>query len=405
MKILGKYILSLFVVLASIISMSAQEMDSISISLITCTSGKDVYAKFGHTALRMKDYTTNDDYVFNYGCFNYNADNFLFKFILGQTDYLLEAEPTQHFLLRYQRMGNGVTEQVINLTQKEANELRTKLLINLQPENQEYRYKWIGNNCTDKARFMIQETLNNGIRYDFPSEEEIPTVREILHNCLEKAPWVSFGVDLVLGCEIDDASPFKIKDIKQDYIYKMFLPVRFMEAMDKAITTKLSGEKVPCVKEKKELLIASYTEEAPSFFTPTVTFAILLTLVIAISCYDYRRKKLSVWVDVVLHIVQGVAGIIIAFLLFISEHPAVSSNILVVVLNPIPLFYACYLIYCSKKKTRNILATANLAVYGLFIPIMLTGIQSFNIATYLMVLTLLTRAFVNFKQNKQKSLT
>lgn len=402
MKILGKYILTLFVVLLVAFKTSAQEMDTIAISLITCTSGKDVYAKFGHTAIRMFNFSKNEDFVFNYGCFNYNADNFLFKFVLGQTDYRLEAEPTEYFLSRYQRMGNGVAEQVINLTQEEANALRYKLIENLRPENQEYRYKWIGNNCTDKARFMIQDALCNPIQYEFPSEDEVPTVREILHKCLEKAPWVSFGVDLVLGCEIDDALSYKLENPKEDYIYKMFLPVRFMEALDNATITKDNGEMIPCVRAKKELLHASYIEEEPSFFTPTVTFAILLALVIAISCYDFKRKKISAWLDIILHITQGLAGVIIAFLFFFSEHPAVSINFLVAIFNPMPLCYAFYIAYCNKNGTRNKLATVNLAVYGLFIPIMLLGIQSFNTATYLLAFALLTRAFINFRLNKQQ---
>ena len=36
-------------------------MDSIEISLLTCTPGKDMYAKFGPTALRVRDYTINRD--------------------------------------------------------------------------------------------------------------------------------------------------------------------------------------------------------------------------------------------------------------------------------------------------------------------------------------------------------
>jgi hypothetical protein len=67
-------------------------LDSIEVSILTCTPGKDMYAKFGHTALRVRDYTVHRDVVFNYGCFDYNANNFVLKFLLGQTDYLLDAE-------------------------------------------------------------------------------------------------------------------------------------------------------------------------------------------------------------------------------------------------------------------------------------------------------------------------
>ena len=121
----------------------ALRLDSISISILTCTPGTDLYAKFGHTALRVKDHTLQQDVVFNYGCFDGTANDFVFKFILGQTDYLLEAEPYDYLVARYGYMGNGVKEQVLNLTKEEANRLLYLLLENIRPENQEYRYVWL----------------------------------------------------------------------------------------------------------------------------------------------------------------------------------------------------------------------------------------------------------------------
>ena len=112
-------------------------LDSIEISILTCTPGKDMYAKFGHTALRVRDYTIHRDVVFNYGCFDYNASNFVLKFLLGQTDYLLDAEEFEYLKYRYGMLGNGVSEQVLNLSQEEANRLLALLLENLRPENQE----------------------------------------------------------------------------------------------------------------------------------------------------------------------------------------------------------------------------------------------------------------------------
>ena len=113
---------------ASVVS----QMDSIEVSLLTCTPGKDMYAKFGHTALRVRDYTIHRDVVFNYGCFDYNANNFVLKFVLGQTDYLLDAEEFEFLKYRYGMLGNGVSEQVLNLSQEEANRLLTLLLENLR---------------------------------------------------------------------------------------------------------------------------------------------------------------------------------------------------------------------------------------------------------------------------------
>ncbi len=80
------------------LSLKAQRTDSIRISLLTCASGSEIYSLFGHTAIRYENFTQGIDAVFNYGMFNFNAPNFIFRFALGETDYQLgvtsyEASP------------------------------------------------------------------------------------------------------------------------------------------------------------------------------------------------------------------------------------------------------------------------------------------------------------------------
>ncbi len=44
--------------------------DSVEVSLLTCSPGTEVYSLYGHTAIRVKSYTTGEDWVFNYGVFS-----------------------------------------------------------------------------------------------------------------------------------------------------------------------------------------------------------------------------------------------------------------------------------------------------------------------------------------------
>jgi len=79
--------------------------DAIRLSLLTCAPGDEIYSYFGHTAIRYEEPSKGIDWVFNYGIFNFGAPNFIFRFALGQTDYILggmsydrfAAEPCQRF--------------------------------------------------------------------------------------------------------------------------------------------------------------------------------------------------------------------------------------------------------------------------------------------------------------------
>ena len=219
-------------------------LDSIEVSILTCTPGKDMYAKFGHTALRVRDYTVHRDVVFNYGCFDYNANNFVLKFLLGQTDYLLDAEEFEFLKYRYGMLGNGVSEQVLNLNKEEANKLLALLLENLRPENQEYRYNWLYDNCTERARDVIEKAVDGKIEYAGVVEEDV-TVRDMLHKCLEQSPWVAFGIDLILGEEIDR---------KADKRIMMFLPDVFKTESDGAYIARSNGERAKYIAGRSVVL-------------------------------------------------------------------------------------------------------------------------------------------------------
>ena len=358
-------------------------LDSIEISILTCTPGKDMYAKFGHTALRVRDYTVHRDVVFNYGCFDYNATNFVLKFLLGQTDYLLDAEEFDFLKFRYGMLGNGVSEQVVNLSQEEANRLLALLLENLRPENQEYRYNWLYDNCTERARDVIEKAVDGKVEYSEVVDEDM-TVRDMLHKCLEKSPWVAFGIDMILGDEIDR---------KADRRVMMFLPDVFRAESDGAYIVKSNGERVDYVVGRSTVLEdTNGPDEAYLLGSPLFAFSLLLLCAVGLSLKEFKKKRNTIWLDVTMHTVQGVAGLLVAFLFFLSEHPAVDSNWLVILFNPLPLLYAGWLLYCHKKGKRNWLSYVNLAVTAGFLVVMAVCPQSFNIAMWLVVLSLLVRA-------------
>lgn len=67
------------------------------ISLLTCAPGSELYARYGHTALRVQDTANQLDVVFNYGIFDFNTDHFYWKFVRGETYYQLGIESADAF--------------------------------------------------------------------------------------------------------------------------------------------------------------------------------------------------------------------------------------------------------------------------------------------------------------------
>ena len=142
-----KSIILILALLASALGMAAQPdsllmrdtNDSIRVSLVTCSPGTEVYAVYGHTALRVEVPSTGVDLVVNYGLFSFDAPNFIWRFIKGETDYLVGTIGYPIFEREYTERGSSVTLQELNLSETEKTRLIRLLDSNLRPENREYR--------------------------------------------------------------------------------------------------------------------------------------------------------------------------------------------------------------------------------------------------------------------------
>lgn len=126
--------------------------DSLEVSLMTCSPGQEVYALYGHTAIRVNNYATGEDWVFNYGMFSFNRPNFIWRFTRGECDYQIGAAPFEYFIREYAERGSAVYQQTLNLTTSEKLRLWALLTENMLPENRVYLYNFFYDNCTTRAR-------------------------------------------------------------------------------------------------------------------------------------------------------------------------------------------------------------------------------------------------------------
>ena len=116
--------------------------DSIRLSLLTCAPGEEIYALFGHTAIRYENFTRKQDLVFNYGMFSFHTPNFVMRFLMGKTDYQLGVVRYKDFEVEYAMRGSSVYQQTLNLTEDEKWELVRLLDENYHPANRIYRYNY-----------------------------------------------------------------------------------------------------------------------------------------------------------------------------------------------------------------------------------------------------------------------
>ncbi len=360
----------------------AQQRDSVEVSLLTCSAGSEVYAIFGHTAIRYQDFAHGIDYVFSYGVFSFHTPHFIYRFVKGETDYQMGVAPFRAFYREYHTQGMSVDEQVLNLTDEEQARLLALLNINYQPQNRTYRYNYFFDNCTTRARDKIEECLSDALCYD----ETFPrvTFRDILHLYTASSPWTSFGIDCCLGAAADRVVTFR---------EWAFIPFHLQEAFGKAAIQR-DTLRVPFVREERCAVELDPTTVVtpPSFpIHPTEMMWGVCCLFLLLAIIEWRRRCHWWGLDVACFAVEGIIGCVVAFLFFFSEHPSVGSNYLVTIFNPLPILWIPYLIRQAVKHRFDYGYPLFGALHLLFLLFWNVMPQEFHPALFPMVVTLLSR--------------
>lgn len=374
------------------------------ISLLTCSAGDEAYSLFGHTAIRVTDEAIGEDIVYNYGVFNFNEPNFVWRFILGETDYLLAATTYDHFLMEYSVEERGVVEQVLNLTPEESKKVAYALALNSLPKNRVYRYNFLYNNCTTKSRDKILEALGEGYSLEYDKVEVADgnicyvrpfandaSYRDILHYYTKDSGWYSFGIDMLLGAETDGEA---------GVAGRQFAPELLMRDFASAEIVAPDGSRRPLVKEAGVVLPVVERSCVRNNLTPFNVALLLLIFTFIVMHFERRSKKVYLWWDTILLLLQGLSGLLLAFMMHFSLHPAVDSNWLLLWINPLAIAMIPILFYSTIKGHKPRVMWVQLAMTSAFLLLSPFLPQAFPAPVYICAVTYLIRSL--FLINRKK---
>ena len=312
-------------VLAMLMSlgMSAQRLsEQARISLLTCTPGEELYARYGHTAIRVLDEQNDIDIVFNYGIFDFNTDHFYWKFVRGETWYELGAAPMWWFMREYEEEQRPVYEQVLNLTAEQTNILWDKLVENYQPENRKYLYNFVFDNCATRPYQLIISVLGDSIVSDYDGYT-CQTYRDFISHYTGQHTWANAGINLLFGPKAD--RPMTNGQ-------RLFLPEELMYYIQYAHS--LDG-----IRLIKHSDIGPFKViHTPWYATWELGLVLYFLAVLAMSIIDRIRGKWSWWVELAAGIPYLVLLLIVTFLTFFSCHPLVGFGWRLFI---IPLTHLC----------------------------------------------------------------
>ena len=305
------------------------------ISVLTCGSGDQLYSTFGHSAFRVIDPSVGIDVVYNYGVFDFNTDNFYVKFAMGKPIYRLARQRYSNFIREYKYDKRWVNEQVLQLSQDQRNLLFQFLENNYLPENRAYPYDFFFNNCSTKIWDVLIAVFGNKLKMDEDYLIEQFTHRELIRQNMPINSWSAFGIDLALGAVIDDLATPK---------EHMFLPLYIMKQMNSA---KIGS--ILLAPDEVSIYLPEPKKNKNNFLlTPLFCSLLLMVLVFLVTYNDHKNNKRSKWLDFSLFLITGIAGVVIFFLWFLTDHTETVSNFNILWAFPLNLYLALLVI---RNKT------------------------------------------------------
>ena len=362
--------------------------DSAQISLLTAEPSAPVYARWGHTAVRVLDEQNHIDWAYNYGIFNFSDYfKFIFNFVRGATDYQLGVWGTRYFFESYFDRQSAVYEQILDLTKKEKQQLFDALQTNALPENRIYRYNFVYDNCATRPFDMIMKVLHTTPIITF---SQITTYRTVFEEYVGLNTWDRFGIDLLLGCDAD--KPIDTHALRAFPLYTAKI----------LNSTTLENDTVskPLIADMQKVI--NFPLQVPQeggFFSPNVVCCVVLVLIILLSFWGWRNKFDFIALDFVLFLISGLAGTVIFYWRFFSMHPLVENNFNLLWLNPLQLIFAFLLAKKSLRKPLSYFAIFNTFTTLLAIIVWVTRFQVMHPAYLPLMAIYLVRSVLFFQNN------
>lgn len=291
------------------------------VSILTCGTGPESYAMYGHTAIRIQDKISGLDVVYNYGAFDFSTPNFIGRFVKGDLQYFVTNESYIDFYSNYQAENREIIEQELALSPKQAKALFEQLNASIYSEDRFYTYKFIDRNCTT----MVVDKINNTLGKEYiKATTSQQSYRALLYPYMSNF-YMKLGIQIIFGTKVDEPAT------------RLYLPYEFKTALSK---TKINGK--PIEKSNTTLLKAQPTSVA---FNGLNSIYSLIGVLLVLA---FLGKK---WIPIIYFTLAGLLGLFFSLVGLYSLHEELLWNYNILLFNPLLLVYAWHFWKNNSPKT------------------------------------------------------
>lgn len=323
----------------------------LTIYLMTMGPGDAVWEKFGHNAIWIHDSARNTDVAYNWGLFDFDASDFLSRFLRGDMRYWMGGFDQKSTVDYYRQSNRSVFAQELNLTPAQRTSLARFVEWNALPENRYYSYDYYRDNCSTRVRDVIDRALGGAVKRQTSTGLSGLTYRWETQRLTQDDKPVYTGIMLGLGQPVDRRlTGWELG----------FLPGRLSQALRDVEVPDATGKLVSLVKHEDTLFVAGRPPEAASpsgetlsfFLTACLLFAIITGLAQAANARRGWWQPAFLIVTAIWSLIIGVAGTALIALWTLTNHVYSYSNENVLQATPLSLVLAVMILTQFRLRRR-----------------------------------------------------
>jgi hypothetical protein len=361
------------------IAKSTEPGSNLTVYLLTFGMGDEVWERFGHNAIWIKDRTRGTDTTYNWGMFDFNQPDFVRRFLSGDTRYWMQGIDLDSMLDAYKRANRSILAQELNLTPAQRLSLQQYVQLNEKPENKFYRYDYYRDNCSTRLRDALDHAVGGQLQTSTVSRQTSGTYRSHTLRLLGSNIPMYTGADLALGHPAD--KPISVWQ-------EMFLPVRMASDVRSVSLTDSTGAQIPFVRSEMVLFTAGRAPEPsapPNYFPWFVALGIVIAAgMIALVRSAEGGSKIAFFlataISTLWSLIAGACGVALVIAWVFTRHYFMSRNENLLHLDPLSLCLVVLIplaVYGRRGVSRAIKLAGFVAALSL-VGFVLQGIPFFS---------------------------
>ncbi len=298
--------------------------------LVTYGPGEVYWQRFGHNAIWIRDERLGLDHTFNFGFFDFAQERFLRNFLLGRLNYFAAARPAQVEFAEYIDQNRSIRAQKLELDPQEQALLTGHLLNQVSPDNREYLYDYYRHNCSTRIRDAVDLALGGALRGVFDPQAAPLNYRDHTRRLTSMDYWLYLGLQSGLGSPVD--RPISRYD-------ETFIPGVLAQAVQ-----ELPHPRTGRLLVSEDVMIHQSTLASPPAQPPSQwkRYLLIPTVVLTLAFLTLLAWPRVTPAHLAIYwlVVAGLAGAVLAFFWWFTDHWVTVSNINLLLLNPLWLLIA-----------------------------------------------------------------